>query len=116
MAYPIASGVKRSVKRCLAVGSDCSVGKMHTTMAMEREMHAREMKAMFRATHMRGLPDYAPPLLHTPRDIALPLARIANPICVVAGMAINRQHMEEKAARDYLVGVEAEMGLPAAAP
>ncbi|MGB7316705.1 MAG: DUF1611 domain-containing protein, partial [Planktotalea sp.] len=28
--YPIASGVKRTGKRVLAVGTDCSVGKMYT--------------------------------------------------------------------------------------
>ena len=27
--YPIANGVKRTGKRCLAVGTDCSVGKMY---------------------------------------------------------------------------------------
>ena len=28
-------------RRCLAVGTDCSVGKMYTALAMEREMRAR---------------------------------------------------------------------------
>jgi len=53
--YPIADGVKRKGKRCLAVGTDCSVGKMYTAMAMEREMHARGMKATFRATGQTGI-------------------------------------------------------------
>ncbi len=53
--YPIADGVKRRGKRCLAVGTDCSVGKMYTAMAMEREMHARGMKATFRATGQTGI-------------------------------------------------------------
>ncbi|MGB1208078.1 MAG: N-acetyltransferase DgcN [Paracoccaceae bacterium] len=53
--YPIANGVKRSGKRCLAVGTDCSVGKMYTAMCMEREMHARNMKATFRATGQTGI-------------------------------------------------------------
>ena len=39
--YPIANGKRRSGRRCLAVGTDCSVGKMYTALAMEREMHAR---------------------------------------------------------------------------
>jgi uncharacterized NAD-dependent epimerase/dehydratase family protein len=39
--YPIANGIKRSGKRCLAVGTDCSVGKMYTALCMEREMRAR---------------------------------------------------------------------------
>jgi len=53
--YPIASGVKRQGKRCLAVGTDCSVGKMYTAMAMEREMAARSMNATFRATGQTGI-------------------------------------------------------------
>ncbi len=53
--YPIANGVKRTGKRCLAVGTDCSVGKMYTTMAMEAEMRKRGMKATFRATGQTGI-------------------------------------------------------------
>ncbi|WP_120499502.1 N-acetyltransferase DgcN [Roseovarius sp. EL26] len=55
VGYPIANGVKRSGKRCLAVGTDCSVGKMYTAMAMEREMTARGIKATFRATGQTGI-------------------------------------------------------------
>lgn len=53
--YPIANGKKRSGKRCLAVGTDCSVGKMYTTLAMHREMEKRGMKATFRATGQCGI-------------------------------------------------------------
>lgn len=53
--YPIATGEKRSGKRCLAVGTDCSVGKMYTALAMEREMMARNMKVSFRATGQTGI-------------------------------------------------------------
>lgn len=53
--YPIATGEKRSGKRCLAVGTDCSVGKMYTALAMEKEMKAREMKVSFRATGQTGI-------------------------------------------------------------
>jgi len=53
--YPIANGVKRTGKRCLAVGTDCSVGKMYTALAMHREMDARGMKASFRATGQTGI-------------------------------------------------------------
>ena len=53
--YPIANGEKRRGKRCLPVGTDCSVGKMYTAMAMEREMTARRMKATFRATGQTGI-------------------------------------------------------------
>ena len=193
MRYPIADGMKRTGKRCLAVGTDCSVGKMYTAMAMEREMHARGMQATFRATgqtgilitgdgvpldavvadfmagavewltpdnapdhwdliegqgslfhvsysgvtlalihggqpdalilcheptraHMRGLPDYSLPSLAQLRDTALPLARVVNPACAVVGVSVNTQHMDERAAQDYVHGVEAEMGLPATDP
>jgi uncharacterized NAD-dependent epimerase/dehydratase family protein len=53
--FPIADGKRRTGKRCLAVGTDCSIGKMYTTLAMEREMHARGMKATFRATGQTGI-------------------------------------------------------------
>ncbi len=53
--YPIANGEKRRGKRCLAVGTDCSVGKMYTALCMEREMVARGMKASFRATGQTGI-------------------------------------------------------------
>lgn len=53
--YPIANGRPRSGKRCLAVGTDCSVGKMYTAIAMEREMRERGMKATFRATGQTGI-------------------------------------------------------------
>ncbi len=55
VAYPIANGKKRTGKRCLAVGTDCSVGKMYTAMAMEAEMRKRGMKATFRATGQTGI-------------------------------------------------------------
>ncbi len=53
--YPIANGKRRTGKRCLAVGTDCSVGKMYTAIAMERAMHARKLKATFRATGQTGI-------------------------------------------------------------
>ncbi|MGJ8584264.1 MAG: N-acetyltransferase DgcN [Marinosulfonomonas sp.] len=191
--YPIANGVKRTGKRCLAVGTDCSVGKMYTGLAMDKEMKARGMKSSFRPTgqtgilitgdgvpldaviadfmagsvewltpdndadhwdhiegqgslfhvsysgvtmalihggqpdalilsheptrtHMRGLPDYDLPSLQQLRDMALPLARIANPACQVVGISVNTQHLSESDALDYLAKVEAEMGLPAVDP
>ena len=53
--YPIANGKKRTGKRCLAVGTDCSVGKMYTALAMDREMKARGLKSSFRATGQTGI-------------------------------------------------------------
>lgn len=53
--YPIANGKKRTGKRCLAVGTDCSVGKMYTMIAMDREMKKRGGKSDFRATGQTGI-------------------------------------------------------------
>jgi uncharacterized NAD-dependent epimerase/dehydratase family protein len=189
VAYPIANGKKRTGKRCLAIGTDCSVGKMYTALAMDIEMQKRGMKSTFRPTgqtgilitgggvpldaviadfmagaveyltpdndadhwdhiegqgslfhvsysgvtmalihggqpdalilaheptrtHMRGLPDYDLPSLETLRDTALPIARVANPKCQSAGIAVNTQHLSEDEAVAYMAQVEARMGLP----
>ena len=189
VAYPIANGKKRTGKRCLAIGTDCSVGKMYTALAMDIEMQNRGMKSTFRPTgqtgilitgggvpldaviadfmagaveyltpdndadhwdhiegqgslfhvsysgvtmalihggqpdalilaheptrtHMRGLPDYDLPSLETLRDTALPIARVANPNCQIAGIAVKTQHLSEDEAVAYMAQVEARMGLP----
>ncbi len=191
--YPIADGTRRAGKRCLAVGTDCSVGKMYTALAMEAEMRRRDLPGTFRATgqtgilitgggvpldaviadfmagsiewltpagdpdhwdliegqgslfhvsfsgvtlalihggqpdalilcdeptrsHMRGLPDYAPPSLEQVRDAALTMARVANPDCVVVGVSVNTQHLTEEEAAAHLAEVEARLGLPAVDP
>ncbi|HHC29345.1 MAG TPA: DUF1611 domain-containing protein, partial [Rhodobacterales bacterium] len=191
--YPIANGVKRAGKRCLAVGTDCSVGKMYTALAMDQEMRARGMKSTFRATgqtgilitgdgvpldavvadfmagavewltpdndpdhwdmiegqgslfhvsysgvtmalihggqpdalilaheptrdHMRGLPGFTLPGLEELRDLALALARVANPDCKVVAISVNTQAMGEDEAQTYLGELEARMGLPATDP
>ncbi len=191
--YPIANGIKRKGKRCLAVGTDCSVGKMYTALAMDKEMRARGMKSTFRATgqtgilitgdgvpldaviadfmagsvewltpdndddhwdliegqgslfhvsysgvtmalihggqpdalilsheptreHMRGLPTYQQPTLQELQDMALTLAKVANPKCQVVGISVNTQHMGEAEAKAYLEKLEAEMNLPATDP
>jgi len=54
-AYPIANGKKRTGKRCLAIGTDCSIGKMYTGMAMDREMQERGLKSTFRPTGQTGI-------------------------------------------------------------
>ncbi|MEM7072217.1 MAG: N-acetyltransferase DgcN [Pseudomonadota bacterium] len=51
----VATGEKRSGRRLLTVGTDCSVGKMFTSLAIERAMHDRGMKADFRATGQTGV-------------------------------------------------------------
>ncbi|MCH2164019.1 MAG: DUF1611 domain-containing protein [Marinovum sp.] len=55
VAYPIANGQKRSGKRVLAVGTDCSCGKMYTAMSMDAEMRERGLKSTFRATGQTGI-------------------------------------------------------------
>ncbi len=52
---PTGKGTPRQGKRLLAVGTDCSVGKMYTALAIEKEMHKRGMKADFRATGQTGI-------------------------------------------------------------
>ena len=191
--YPIANGEPRKGKRLLAVGTDCSVGKMYTALCIDKEMQDRGMKSTFRATgqtgilitgggvpldaviadfmagsiewltpdndedhwdiiegqgslfhvsysgvtmalihggqpdalvvcheptreHMRGLPGHSLPSLEAVRDMALQLARVANPACEVIGYAVNTQNMDDDAARAYLADVEAKLGLPATDP
>ncbi|WP_298258818.1 N-acetyltransferase DgcN [uncultured Litoreibacter sp.] len=55
VAYPIANGIKRTGKRCLAVGTDCSVGKMYTGLCIDAEMTKRGMKSTFRPTGQTGI-------------------------------------------------------------
>lgn len=54
-SFEVGNGRKRRGKRLLAVGTDCSVGKMYTTLALERDMLAQGMKAEFRATGQTGI-------------------------------------------------------------
>ena len=48
-------GHKRNGKRLLTVGTDCSVGKKYTALALERDMRARGMNADFCATGQTGV-------------------------------------------------------------
>ncbi|MCF8465852.1 MAG: DUF1611 domain-containing protein [Sneathiella sp.] len=54
-SIPTGKGTPRTGKRLLAVGTDCSVGKMYTALAIEKEMHKRGLKADFRATGQTGI-------------------------------------------------------------
>lgn len=191
--FPIADGKARAGKRCLAVGTDCSVGKMYTGLAMDAEMRKRGLKSTFRPTgqtgilitgqgipldavvadfmagsvewltpendadhwdhiegqgslfhvsfsgvtmalihggqpdalilaheptrtHMRGLPDYELPSLEALRDMALPLAKVANPDCFVAGVSINTKALGDDEAARLCEEVETRMGLATADP
>ncbi|MEO1688162.1 MAG: DUF1611 domain-containing protein, partial [Pseudomonadota bacterium] len=53
--YPIAGGKPRRGKRMLAVGTDCSVGKMYTALCMEKAMKAKGLKCTFRPTGQTGI-------------------------------------------------------------
>ncbi len=53
--FQVGNGAKRPGKRLLTVGTDCSVGKMYTSLAIEREFRARGVAADFRATGQTGI-------------------------------------------------------------
>jgi uncharacterized NAD-dependent epimerase/dehydratase family protein len=52
---PIASGLKRSGRRLLTVGTDCALGKKYTALAIARGLRARHIDAAFRATGQTGI-------------------------------------------------------------
>ncbi len=54
-AFEVGTGQRRSGKRLLTVGTDCSIGKMFTALALERELRRRGSKADFRATGQTGI-------------------------------------------------------------
>lgn len=53
--FPIGDALPRSGRRVLAVGTDCSVGKMYTGLALERELAIRGVPVDFRATGQTGI-------------------------------------------------------------
>ena len=53
--FDVGTGARRTGKRLLAVGTDCSVGKMYTALAMEAELTARGTDCDFRATGQTGI-------------------------------------------------------------
>jgi uncharacterized NAD-dependent epimerase/dehydratase family protein len=53
--FPVGTGVKRSGKRLLAVGTDCALGKKYTTLALTKAFHTVGHKATFRATGQTGI-------------------------------------------------------------
>lgn len=54
-AFPTATGRKRTGKRLLTVGTDCSVGKKYAALAIERELKRRGVAADYRATGQTGI-------------------------------------------------------------
>jgi uncharacterized NAD-dependent epimerase/dehydratase family protein len=55
LRFPTGKGVKRPGLRLLTVGTDCSVGKKYTALALEAEMRGRGLDADFRATGQTGV-------------------------------------------------------------
>ncbi len=54
-SFSVGTGEDRPGKRLLTVGTDCSVGKMYTALAIEAELKAQNRKADFRATGQTGI-------------------------------------------------------------
>lgn len=55
IAFETGKGTKRPGLRLLTVGTDCSVGKKYTALAIDREMHKRGLSSDFRATGQTGV-------------------------------------------------------------
>lgn len=54
-SFATGKGHKRPGLRLLTVGTDCSVGKKYTALALEKDMRARGLDADFRATGQTGV-------------------------------------------------------------
>ena len=54
-AIPIATGLPRSGRRILTVGTDCALGKKYTALALSRGLAARGLDVSFRATGQTGI-------------------------------------------------------------
>jgi len=52
---PVGTGIKRSGKRVLMVGSDCAIGKKYSALALDQAMRKAGMKSTFRATGQTGI-------------------------------------------------------------
>ena len=54
-SFPVGTGEPRSGNRLLTVGTDCSVGKMFTSLAIDAELRARGVDSEFKATGQTGI-------------------------------------------------------------
>jgi uncharacterized NAD-dependent epimerase/dehydratase family protein len=54
-SFAVGTGLKRPGKRLLTVGTDCSVGKKYTALAIHRMLAERGLPATFRATGQTGI-------------------------------------------------------------
>jgi uncharacterized NAD-dependent epimerase/dehydratase family protein len=55
MTFAVGTGIKRSGKRLLTVGTDCALGKKYTALAIAKAMKARGHAVDFRATGQTGI-------------------------------------------------------------
>lgn len=55
MQFPTATGIKRSGKRVLTVGTDCALGKKYAALALTQQLKLRGISADFRATGQTGI-------------------------------------------------------------
>ena len=55
LRFPVGTGVRRSGKRLLTVGTDCALGKKYTALALTRAFQAAGHAATFRATGQTGI-------------------------------------------------------------
>ena len=53
--FQTGKGGKRSGKRLLTVGTDCSVGKKYTALAIEKAMQSNQIDVSFKATGQTGI-------------------------------------------------------------
>jgi len=52
---PVGTGIKRSGKRVLMVGTDCAVGKKYSALALDQAMRDAGMNSTFRASGQTGI-------------------------------------------------------------
>ena len=52
---PVGTGIKRSGKRVLMVGTDCAIGKKYSALALDQAMQEAGMNSTFRATGQTGI-------------------------------------------------------------
>ncbi len=52
---PVGTGIKRSGKRVLMVGTDCAIGKKYSALALNEAMRNTGMSSTFRATGQTGI-------------------------------------------------------------
>ena len=52
---PVGTGIKRSGKRLLTVGTDCAIGKKYSALALDQAMRKAGLNSTFRATGQTGI-------------------------------------------------------------